>query len=205
MSLDEVKPEIEAGVQKTDMASIATNGSLPQEVGIIQTAPDDIKPPRIDTLFDDDSPPPVKSELPSLPSRSPSPGPSRPTLNSRNPSKRKPVVEHKPMLIDDLPTAWDEAHQSFAALDKCVYETKGLGLSREQDDMMVCDCMYDKREWRQLCLEPFGVVTEEGSARCARVRVGDVPRPNTTSFVSPWDAEIVGSRKRKAGELLSLV
>lgn len=55
-------------------------------------------------------------------------------------------MEHKPMMVDDLPVAWDEAHATFTALDKCVYETKGLGLSREQDDMMVCDCVYEKRE-----------------------------------------------------------
>jgi histone-lysine N-methyltransferase SETD2 len=59
-------------------------------------------------------------------------------------------MEHKPMMVDDLPVAWDEAHATFTALDKCVYETKGLGLSREQDDMMVCDCVYDKRESNQL-------------------------------------------------------
>jgi hypothetical protein len=58
-------------------------------------------------------------------------------------------MEHKPMMVDDLPMAWDEAHATFTALDKCVYETKGLGLSREQDDMMVCDCVYDKREYRR--------------------------------------------------------
>ena len=64
-------------------------------------------------------------------------------------------MEHKPMMVDDLPVAWDEAHATFTALDKCVYETKGLGLSREQDDMMVCDCVYDKRESRQP-LVPLG-------------------------------------------------
>jgi hypothetical protein len=51
-----------------------------------------------------------------------------------------------PILIDDLPTAWDEAHETFVTLEKCVYERKDMGLSRESDEMMVCDCSYDKRE-----------------------------------------------------------
>lgn len=51
-----------------------------------------------------------------------------------------------PILIDDLPTAWDEAHETFVTLEKCVYERKDMGLSRESDEMMVCDCSFDKRE-----------------------------------------------------------
>ncbi len=55
-----------------------------------------------------------------------------------------------PPLIDQLPVAWDEAHETFEVLERCVYETKKLGLSREQDEMMVCDCMFDKRKSRPL-------------------------------------------------------
>ncbi|WWC64819.1 uncharacterized protein I303_107433 [Kwoniella dejecticola CBS 10117] len=51
-----------------------------------------------------------------------------------------------PILIDDLPLAWDEAYETYQNLDKCHYETKNLGLSREQDEMMVCDCVYDKSD-----------------------------------------------------------
>jgi hypothetical protein len=126
---------------------------LPNDMGIIKTAPDDVKPAPIQSLFGSDSPTRTKQELPPTPPRSPSPspGPSRPTLNGRQSSRKKAAaMEHKPMMVDDLPVAWDEAHATFTALDKCVYETKGLGLSREQDDMMVCDCVYDKRESNQL-------------------------------------------------------
>lgn len=49
-----------------------------------------------------------------------------------------------PKLIDDLPLAWDAAHETFETLERCVYETKRLGLSREQDEMMVCDCVWDR-------------------------------------------------------------
>lgn len=52
-----------------------------------------------------------------------------------------------PPLIADLPNAWDEAHESFEVLERCVYESKKMGASRETDEMMVCDCVYDKREF----------------------------------------------------------
>ena len=160
MSVDNVKPDdvkVEEGGVKEESVPISTeqmnsnesSSTLIQDAGVIKTAPDDIKPPPISDLFGADSPPPLKTELYQPPSRSPSPGPSRPPLNSRSSTsarKKAAAVEHKPILIDDLPTAWDEAHRSFVALDKCVYDTKGLGLSREQDEMMVCDCVYDKRE-----------------------------------------------------------
>lgn len=71
------------------------------------------------------------------------PGSSTPR-GGRQAIKKEPVQRS---LIDDLPVAWDEAHETFVALERCVYETKKLGLSREQDEMMVCDCVYDKREF----------------------------------------------------------
>lgn len=60
----------------------------------------------------------------------------------------------KPALVDHLPVAWDEAHESFGTLEKCVYEHKTLGLSREQDEMMVCDCVYDRGEWAVCARQP---------------------------------------------------
>ena len=60
---------------------------------------------------------------------------------------KKEVVPIQRPLIDDLPLAWDEAHQTFDVLEACVYENKKMGLSREQDEMMVCDCVYDKRAY----------------------------------------------------------
>lgn len=59
---------------------------------------------------------------------------------------KKEVVKIQRPLIDDLPVAWDAAHDTFDVLEACVYENKKMGLSREQDEMMVCDCSYDKRE-----------------------------------------------------------
>ena len=157
MSVDDVKPDVkvEEGTVKVESNFFppeknghASTSTPTKDAGVIKTAPDDIKPPPLTDLFGPDSPPPPpKTELYEPQSRSPSPGPSRPALNSRGSARKKVAVEHKPILIDDLPTAWDDAHRSFVALDKCVYETKGLGLSREQDEMMVCDCVYDKREY----------------------------------------------------------
>ncbi|BEJ11877.1 hypothetical protein CspHIS471_0203370 [Cutaneotrichosporon sp. HIS471] len=93
-------------------------------------------PATLDTLFSPASPrPSVKFDLPSPDlgsggSHSSSPGPSRRNKDS-------------PALVPQLPLAWDEALASFDSLARCVYERKDLGLSREQDDMMVCDCSYD--------------------------------------------------------------
>jgi hypothetical protein len=152
MSIHDIKPaHVKVEEIKEERPYPGPNGTAiyPNDMGIIKTAPDDLKPPQLDGLFGSNSPPRAKSELPATPLRSPSssPGPSRPPLHGRQSSRKKAAaVEHKPMMVDDLPMAWDEAHATFTALDKCVYETKGLGLSREQDDMMVCDCVYDKRE-----------------------------------------------------------
>ncbi|WVN89997.1 histone-lysine N-methyltransferase, H3 lysine-36 specific [Cryptococcus depauperatus CBS 7841] len=61
-------------------------------------------------------------------------------------SKKSSPQEDWPVLIDDLPTAWDEAHETFEVLERCVYERKDMGLSRENDEMMVCDCTYNKHD-----------------------------------------------------------
>jgi hypothetical protein len=62
----------------------------------------------------------------------------------RNGKAKKEKEIFAPPLIADLPTAWDEAHESFAVLEKCVYESKRMGASKEQDEMMVCDCVYNR-------------------------------------------------------------
>lgn len=61
---------------------------------------------------------------------------------------KKEKEPFNPPTIGDLPNAWDEAHESFEVLERCVYESKKMGASREQDEMMVCDCVFDKRESR---------------------------------------------------------
>lgn len=55
-------------------------------------------------------------------------------------------VPVKPVFIDDLPTATTEALETFESLERCLYEFKNLGMSMEQDEMMVCDCVYDRGE-----------------------------------------------------------
>lgn len=57
-----------------------------------------------------------------------------------------------PALVGELPLAWDAALDTFEQLDRCVYERKDLGLSREQDEMMVCDCVYDPGEFVVGCI-----------------------------------------------------
>lgn len=99
-------------------------------------------------LFSTNSPlrRPPTPPLPLEASTSRSPSPAKPTI-SRSLSKKKiKTPPPPPQLIDDLPAAWDAAHETFDTLERCVYERKDLGQSHEQDEMMVCDCVFDKRE-----------------------------------------------------------
>lgn len=101
-------------------------------------------------LFSASSPPPPPSLHASTSrsgsrTRSPTPdGKASSGRKAKNESAASPAPG--PILIDDLPTAWDEAHETFETLEKCVYERKDLGASREADEMMVCDCTFDRRE-----------------------------------------------------------
>ena len=114
-----------------------------------------------------------------------------------------------PILIADLPTAWDEAHETFTSLQKCVYERKDLGLSRESDEMMVCDCVFDKREsirgvvlarvsrgLRELCMLGAGTVAPGGS-RNVMMRGGEgTPRrgaPRKKARIAPIEGEELGA------------
>ncbi|CAK9780083.1 hypothetical protein CC85DRAFT_283658 [Cutaneotrichosporon oleaginosum] len=71
--------------------------------------------------------------------------------SSAGPSRRKKEAPPPPTLIPDLPLAWDDALASFDSLERCVYERKDLGLSREQDDMMVCDCTFNPNDPSGAC------------------------------------------------------
>ena len=101
-------------------------------------------------LFSSDSPPP---KLPSPRPKSRSPSPEVKVAGKRE--KEKKDVPPPPQIIDHLPVAWEEAHETFDTLERCVYERKDLGLSREQDEMMICDCVYEKREYNKACLSSF--------------------------------------------------
>ena len=122
---------------------------MKQENGHISPVPITLK---MDSsgLFSSDSPRP---NLPSPIPKSRSPSPETKVVVKRE--KAKKDGPPPPQIIDHLPQAWDEAHQTFDTLERCVYERKDLGLSREQDEMMVCDCVYDKRESEQLVSAPF--------------------------------------------------
>lgn len=69
--------------------------------------------------------------------------PSSSSSRAITPKNRSPPP---PALVGDLPLAWDDALDTFEQLERCVYERKDMGLSREQDEMMVCDCVYDPGE-----------------------------------------------------------
>ncbi|KIR31664.1 histone-lysine N-methyltransferase, H3 lysine-36 specific [Cryptococcus deuterogattii MMRL2647] len=109
--------------------------------------------------------PPSRSPSPKLEHKSPFPGSTSPpsaspigeedlkprtarasSSTSKTKSRKASPEVFKPVLIDDLPTAWDEAHETFEALEKCVYERKDIGLSKENDEMMVCECVYNRHD-----------------------------------------------------------
>lgn len=52
----------------------------------------------------------------------------------------------KPTLITHLPNADAEARETYVDLERCLYEKKYLGLSNQQEEMMVCDCVHEKGE-----------------------------------------------------------
>lgn len=208
----EEKPDIKdepsdvLGLGKGAHASSTSNGSGDGEEFKPKTEETDGKPSiNAGDLFRSDSPPPPPENKPPPP-RSPiassssttphshtrpsSPSSRRPTMTSRQSKRKSPPPPPRTCL--DLPTAWDEAHETFEVLEKCVYEMKGLGLSREQDEMMVCDCVYDKREY---CLRvrgtgyggkhktlSTGVPQERGLSRGAKLGTG-------ASVLDVWRAQ----------------
>lgn len=160
---DDVKPVLADDDVKTSFPSPAFD-SKPSST---PSPPRDDKPVTLDTLFSPASPrrspPPLsransvkfdlgpQDDMNAYHDDGPSAGPSS-RATSAGPSRKKmDSTPPRSMLIPDLPLAWDDALASFDSLERCVYERKDLGLSREQDDMMVCDCTYDAgesgREW----------------------------------------------------------
>ena len=140
---------------KPDPDSVA-NGSQPKQ--------------ELHDLFHTSSPRPDPLALPDIKAESKVEVEDKPSVS--NGADRKPPAPASssssrpgPQLIGHLPTAWDEAHETFEALEKCVYENKGLGLSREQDEMMVCDCVYDKGESVGWLLDGTGVLAARGDCR----------------------------------------
>jgi hypothetical protein len=66
----------------------------------------------------------------------------RPTKRLRTKKESPPPL--KPTLITDLPRADDAAKETYIDLERCLYESKVLGLSKQTEEMMVCDCVHEK-------------------------------------------------------------
>ena len=155
----DIKPDTFGMTQPVDTRSIpweaevkmdVKSGTLKEEERVKQEKEDtDVK-----DLFSGSTPPP---DIPHSRSRSTSP------INKEDIVDREEddVKPRGPILIDDLPTAWDEAHETFVTLEKCVYERKDMGLSKESDEMMVCDCSFDKRELLLCTTALLAVVSEQ--------------------------------------------
>ena len=102
-------------------------------------------------LFSGSTPPP---DIPHSRSTSPNVKDEGRRSSGTRMKEEEDVKPTGPIIIDDLPTAWDEAHETFVTLEKCVYERKDMGQSKESDEMMVCDCSFDKRESFYLVITP---------------------------------------------------
>lgn len=65
---------------------------------------------------------------------------AKPSLSRRR-TQPEPISR---IFIKDLPNAEREALSTFAELKENEFQTKGLGRSNQQEEMMVCDCVFDE-------------------------------------------------------------
>jgi len=72
------------------------------------------------------------------------PSGSKPTLSRRR-TQPEPISR---IFIKDLPDAEQEALSTFSELRENDFQTKGLGRSHQQDEMMVCDCTFNESAYR---------------------------------------------------------
>lgn len=89
----------------------------------------------------------VKSEY----SRLNTPIESSSSSSSPRPGKRTRIKKEspppvQPTLITNLPNADEAAKETYIDLERCLYESKALGLSKQTEEMMVCDCVHEKGE-----------------------------------------------------------
>ena len=82
----------------------------------------------------------------SIASSSSTPPPSTPVAKpnlSRRRTQPEPISR---IFIKDLPDAEHVALRTFTELRENDFQTKGLGRSCQQEEMMVCDCSFDESE-----------------------------------------------------------
>jgi hypothetical protein len=72
------------------------------------------------------------------------PSGSKPTLSRRR-TQPEPVSR---IFINNLPDAEQEALSTFYELRENDFQSKGLGRSNQQEEMMVCDCTFNESECR---------------------------------------------------------
>lgn len=74
-------------------------------------------------------------------------GSSSPAAMSRRSRKAKgKELDGPTQLIDHLPRVEDEALATFDVLPENTFEKKHLGRSNQQEDMMICDCVFNPSE-----------------------------------------------------------
>ena len=71
------------------------------------------------------------------------PSGSKPTLSRRR-TQPEPISR---IFIRNLPDAEQEALSTFSELRENDFQSKGLGRSNQQEEMMVCDCTFNERAY----------------------------------------------------------
>ncbi len=84
----------------------------------------------------------ASSSMPSTPPTPPTPTKERPGR------KKKEAPIGVTQFIHHLPRAEKEALQEFEVLEHNSFQYKSLGRSGQQEDMMICDCVFDPGEMR---------------------------------------------------------
>jgi hypothetical protein len=96
----------------------------------------------------------------SVASSSSTPPPTTPIVKpslSRRRTQPEPVSR---IFIKDLPNAEREALSTFSVLKENDFQTKGLGRSNQQEEMMVCDCTFDEGKLAYLAPLPLSLYAD---------------------------------------------
>jgi hypothetical protein len=91
----------------------------------------------------------VHTPLPdnSNPTSSASPTP----FKEKSTKKKKEAPIGVTQFIHHLPRAEEQAIQEFEVLEQNTFQFKSLGRSGQQEDMMVCDCVFDPGMSARIC------------------------------------------------------
>ncbi|MBW0494768.1 hypothetical protein O181_034483 [Austropuccinia psidii MF-1] len=83
----------------------------------------------------------------------------------------KESVPEEIQFIDHLPEATQDALKTFTLIDQNIYQNKSLGLSKQPEDAMVCDCSWSNGDDPDLACGPHnGCINYLTQIECIRDR-----------------------------------